>query len=49
MLVLLEDGTLVSEDSMRHEIHFPVPENASRLGAIRHNITTRNVLAFLLS
>ena len=49
MPVLSEDCTPVGENSIRHEIHFPAPENASRLDITRHHITTRNFFALLLS
>lgn len=49
MPTLAEHDMLVNENSIRHEIHFPAPDNASRLDILRHHITTRNFFAFLLS
>lgn len=49
MPILSENCTPVGENSIRHEIHFPAPENASHSDIIRHHITTRNFFALLLS
>ena len=46
---LSEHGDPRKESPIRHEIHFPAPENASRTELLRHHITTRNLFAFLLS
>ena len=45
---LSENGAPVGEVSIRHEIHFPAPDNASRPEILRHHITTRNFVALLL-
>lgn len=45
---LFENGIPISETPIRHEIHFPAPDNASRVEILRHHITTRNLFAFLL-
>ena len=37
------------EGQIRHEIHFPAPDGASRTEILRHHITTRNFFAFLLN
>ncbi|KAL8791990.1 MAG: hypothetical protein Q9195_005408 [Heterodermia aff. obscurata] len=47
--VLSGDCMPAGENAIRHEIHFPAPENASRSDIIRHHITTRNFFALLLS
>lgn len=36
------------EAYIRHEIHFPAPDDASRMEILRYHITTRNLFAFLL-
>ena len=38
-----------NEAQIRHEIHFPAPDGASRTEILRHHITTRNFFAFLLN
>lgn len=45
---LPENGNPGNENPIRHEIHFPAPEEASRVEILRHHITTRNLFAFLL-
>lgn len=37
------------ESPIRHEIHFPAPDDATRIEILRHHSTTRNFFAFLLS
>ena len=37
-----------NEAQIRHEIHFPAPDGASRIEILRHHITTRNFFALLL-
>lgn len=44
-----EISTLGSEAQIRHEIHFPAPNGASRIEILRHHITTRNFFALLLN
>lgn len=38
-----------NEAQIRHEIHFPAPDGASRIEILRHHITTRNFFALLLN
>lgn len=38
-----------NEAQIRHEIHFPAPDGASRTEILRHHITTRNFFALLLN
>lgn len=38
-----------NEAHIRHEIHFPAPDGASRAEILRYHITTRNFFAFLLN
>ncbi len=38
-----------TEAQIRHEIHFPAPDRASRTEILRHHITTRNFFALLLN
>ncbi|KAL8964850.1 MAG: hypothetical protein Q9183_004177 [Haloplaca sp. 2 TL-2023] len=45
---LSEDGLGSNENPVRHEIHFPAPDDASRIEILRHHITTRNLFAFRL-
>ncbi|KAL8952532.1 MAG: hypothetical protein Q9222_001562 [Ikaeria aurantiellina] len=45
---LPENGNRGADNPIRHEIHFPASENASRIEILRHHITTRNLFAFLL-
>ncbi|KAL8919366.1 MAG: hypothetical protein Q9208_006819 [Pyrenodesmia sp. 3 TL-2023] len=46
---VFENSNNAMKDSpIRHEIHFPAPDNASRSDILRHHITTRNLFAFLL-
>ena len=45
---LSEDANYSSENPIRHEIHFPAPDDASRMEILRHHITTRNLFAFRL-
>ncbi|KAL8883172.1 MAG: hypothetical protein Q9192_007391, partial [Flavoplaca navasiana] len=45
---LSEDANYSSENPIRHEIHFPAPDDASRNEILRHHITTRNLFAFRL-
>ncbi|KAL8670472.1 MAG: hypothetical protein Q9168_004996 [Polycauliona sp. 1 TL-2023] len=45
---LAEDANGNTESPIRHEIHFPAPEDASRVEILRHHITTRNLFAFRL-
>ncbi|KAI4280709.1 MAG: hypothetical protein L6R38_004237 [Xanthoria sp. 2 TBL-2021] len=45
---LSENGNCSNENPIRHEIHFPAPEDASRVEILRHHITTRNLFAFRL-
>lgn len=42
-------GNLENEAQIRHEIHFPAPDGASRIEILRYHITTRNFFAFLLN
>lgn len=42
-----EAGNLTDESQIRHEIHFPAPEDASRMEILRCHITTRNFIALL--
>ena len=37
------------EAQIRHEIHFPAPDGASRIEILRHHIATRNFFALLLN
>ncbi|KAL8994709.1 MAG: hypothetical protein Q9169_005394 [Polycauliona sp. 2 TL-2023] len=45
---LSEDANGKNENLIRHEIHFPAPEDTSRQVILRHHITTRNLFAFRL-
>ena len=45
---LSEQGNPRNDNPIRHEIHFPAPDNASRFEILRHHITTRNLFALLL-
>ncbi|KAL8869268.1 MAG: hypothetical protein Q9174_004395, partial [Haloplaca sp. 1 TL-2023] len=45
---LSEDGPGSNENPIRHEIHFPAPDDASRIEILRYHITTRNLFAFRL-
>ncbi|KAL8846392.1 MAG: hypothetical protein Q9221_008505 [Calogaya cf. arnoldii] len=45
---LSETGHCSNDNPIRHEIHFPAPEEASRIEILRHHITTRNLFAFRL-
>ena len=45
---LSEQGNTWNDNPIRHEIHFPAPDNASHSEIIRHHTTTRNLLALLL-
>ncbi|KAL8713847.1 MAG: hypothetical protein Q9220_001992 [cf. Caloplaca sp. 1 TL-2023] len=45
---LPEHGDKGTNSPIRHEIHFPAPDNATRTEMLRHHITTRNLFAFLL-
>ena len=38
---------LGSETQIRYEIHFPVPQDASRMDILRYHVTTRNLFALL--
>lgn len=42
-----EAGSRTGETQIRHEIHFPAPEDASRMEILRYHITTRNFMALL--
>ena len=42
-------GNPGNEAQIRHEIHFPAPDGASRIEILRYHITTRNFFAFLLN
>ncbi|KAL8935508.1 MAG: hypothetical protein Q9216_005386 [Gyalolechia sp. 2 TL-2023] len=43
-----ESGDNRNESPIQHEIHFPAPDDATRIEILRHHITTRNLFAFLL-
>lgn len=43
-----EAGDHQHESPIRHEIHFPAPDDASRVEILRHHSTTRNLFACLL-
>lgn len=45
---VFENGNYARDNPIRHEIHFPAPDNASRSDILRHHITTRNLIALLL-
>ncbi|CAD6585482.1 MAG: hypothetical protein ASARMPREDX12_002010 [Alectoria sarmentosa] len=45
----LDIGNPGNEAQIRHEIHFPAPDVASRIEILRYHITTRNFFAFLLN
>ncbi|KAL8647236.1 MAG: hypothetical protein Q9210_005678 [Variospora velana] len=45
---VFESGSARNDSPIHHEIHFPAPDNASRIDILRHHITTRNLFAFLL-
>ncbi|KAI4192042.1 MAG: hypothetical protein LQ348_003282 [Seirophora lacunosa] len=44
---VFENGQARNDNRVRREIHFPAPDNASRIDILRHHITTRNLFAFL--
>ena len=48
MPTLSENCAPIEDSPIRHEIHFPAPDGASRIEVLRHHITTRNLFAFLL-
>lgn len=44
-----EVSSFGNEAQVKHEIHFPAPDGASRIEILRHHITTRNFFALLLN